>query len=349
METVKILDRLIKAQGVTGFERSGITQTVKELFGEFTEGFAGAKVWSDVNGNAFVQVGESGPTVMIMAHMDEVGMTVTKIEDNGMLRIASVAGVDPRVLPGSRVRVCGKQELMGVVGAVPPHLTASKDKAYKWDELTVDLGLGKERAGELVSIGDRVTFWPDDVLELKNGLVSSKSLDDRALVAAELYCLELLKKRRFDCKVVMVASVDEEHSGLGAITGTWSVKPDMAIVMDVTFGKSACSPDCFDMDKIALGLGPNIHPKMFGMLKDAADSARVAWDYEPVMGATGTDATDVQISGVGVPCGLVSPPLRYMHTNAETIRIETLLNCGRVCAEFITALGGDWRDKLCLD
>ena len=109
METVKILDRLIKAQGVTGFERSGITQTVKELFGEFTEGIAGAKVWSDVNGNAFVQVGESGPTVMIMAHMDEVGMTVTKIEDNGMLRIASVAGVDPRVLPGSRVRVCGKQ------------------------------------------------------------------------------------------------------------------------------------------------------------------------------------------------------------------------------------------------
>ena len=198
METVKILDRLIKAQGVTGFERSGITQTVKELFCEFTEGFAGAKVWSDVNGNAFAQVGESGPTVMIMAHMDEVGMMVTKIEDNGMLRIASVAGVDPRVLPGGRVRVCGKKELMGVVGAVPPHLTASKDKAYKWDEITVDLGLGRERVCELVSIGDRVTFWPDDVLELKNGLAASKSLDDRALVAAELYCLELLRQRRFD-------------------------------------------------------------------------------------------------------------------------------------------------------
>ncbi|MCR4621522.1 MAG: M20/M25/M40 family metallo-hydrolase [Clostridiales bacterium] len=349
MDTVKILDRLVQAKGVTGFERTGITQTVEELFREFTRDFAGAKVWTDVNGNAFASVGESGPTVMIMAHMDEVGMTVTKIEDNGMLRIDSVAGVDPRVLPGSRVRVCGKQELMGVVGAVPPHLTASKDKAYKWDELSVDLGLSKERAGELVSIGDRVTFWPERVLELKNGFVSSKTLDDRALVAAELYCLELLKKRRFDCRVVMVASVDEEHSGLGATTGAWSVKPDMAIVMDVTFGKSACCPDCFDMDKIALGVGPNIHPKMFQMLRDAADSARIGWEYEPVMGATGTDATDVQVSGAGVPCGLVSPPLKYMHTTAETIKTETLLSCGRVCAEFITALGGDWRDKLCLD
>ncbi len=349
METVKILQRLITARGVTGFERSGITETVAELFREFTEGFEDAKVWTDVNGNAFASVGSTGPTVLIMAHMDEVGMAVTKIEENGMLRVASVAGVDPKILPGSRVLVCGKRELLGVVGATPPHLTTSKEKAYKWDELTVDIGFSKARAAELVAVGDRVTFYPEDVLELKNGFVSSKSLDDRALVAAELCCLELLKKRRFDCRVVMCASVDEEHSGLGAKTGAYSVRPDMAIIMDVTFGKSACSSDGFDMDKIALAVGPNIHPRMFEMLKDAADSARIGWEYEPGMGPTGTDATDVQISRLGVPCGLVSPPLCYMHTSAETIKTETLQNCGRVCAEFITALGGDWRDKLCLD
>ncbi len=349
METVKILNRLIKAQGVTGFERSGITDTVAELFREFTKGFDGAEVWTDVNGNAYASVGDTGPTVLIMAHMDEIGMTVTKIEDNGMLRIDSVAGVDPRVLPGNRVRVCGRQELMGIVGAVPPHLTDSKKKAYKWNELTVDLGLKKERVQELVSVGDRITFYPEDVLELKNGFVSSKSLDDRALVAAELYCLELLKKRRFDCRVVMCASVDEEHSGLGAVTGAYSVNPDMAIIMDVTHGKSSCASDCFDMDKIALAVGSNIHPRMFGMLKDAADNIRVGWEYEPVMGPTGTDTTDVQVSRLGVPSGLVSPPLRYMHTTVETIKTETLLNCGRVCAEFITAIDGDWREKLCLD
>lgn len=349
METVKILNRLVKAKGVTGFEQAGITETVAQLFREFTEGFEDARVWTDRSGSAFASVGRSGPTLMIMAHLDEIGMAVTKIEDNGMLRIASVSGVDPRVLPGSRVLVCGRKDLTGVVGAVPPHLTGSRDKAYKWEELSVDLGLSKERAEALVAVGDRVTFYPEEVLELKNGFVSSKTLDDRALVAAELYCLELLKKRRFDCRVVMAASVNEEHSGLGAVTGAYSVKPDMAIVMDVTFGKSACSPDCFDMDKITLAVGSNIHPRMFDMLRDAADSARIVWEYEPIMGGSGTDATAVQISGLGVPCGLVSPPLRYMHTNVETIKTETLLNCGRICAEFITALGGDWREKLCLD
>ena len=141
METVKILDRLVKAAGVTGYEHAGITETAAELFREFTQGFDNAKVWTDINGNAYASVGDKGPTVLIMAHLDEVGMTGTRIEDNGMLRIDTVAGADPRILPGSRVRVCGRRELLGVVGAVPPHLTASKDKAYKWNELTVDIGL----------------------------------------------------------------------------------------------------------------------------------------------------------------------------------------------------------------
>ncbi|MBO4562221.1 MAG: M20/M25/M40 family metallo-hydrolase [Clostridia bacterium] len=349
MDEIKVLNRLAKAVGVTGFEQAGVTETVTELFRESTEGFDGAKVWNDHNGNAFAEVGQGGPKLLIMAHLDEIGMAVMKIEDNGMLRMASVAGVDPRVLPGSEVRVAGKKELRGIVGAIPPHLTASKKKAYKWDELTVDLGLPAERVRELVSVGDRITFCPDDVLELKNGFVSSKSLDDRALVFAELYCLELLKKRRFDCRVVMCASVNEEKTGLGARTASYSVDPDMAIVMDVTFGKAANTPDGYDMDKVMLAFGPNIHPGMFKMLKSAAEEAKIKWEHEPCMGATGTDATDVQISRLGVPCGLISPPLRYMHTNAETIDLETLKNCGRICAEFITALGPDWRDKLCLD
>lgn len=349
MELVKVLNRLITAPGVTGYEQSGVTNVCLELFREFTDGLPGAKVWSDVNGNAYAEVGDHGPRVLVMAHMDEIGMCVTKIEDNGMLRIKSVAGADPRVLPGSRVKVFGREALTGVVGAVPPHLTESKSKAYKWDDLTVDLGLPADKVRELVAAGDRISFWPDEVLELKNGCLSSKTMDDRALVAAELFCLELLKKRRFDCRVVMCASVDEEHSGLGAITASYSIKPDMGIVMDVTFGKAANTPDGYDMDKVLLAVGPNIHPGMFNMVKAAADSAKIDWGYEPVMGATGTDATDMQISALGIPCALISPPLRYMHTVAETIKDETLLNCGRICAEFITAIDGDWRDKLCLD
>lgn len=349
MDLVKVLNRLITARGVTGFEHEGVKDAVLGLFREFTGGFEGARVYSDVNGNCFAEVGDRGPVILVMAHMDEIGMCVTGIEDNGMLRLASVAGVDPRVLPGSKVKVCGREELTGVVGAIPPHLTASKDKAYKWDELRVDIGFPKEDAEKLVSVGDRITFWPDEVLELKNGFVSSKTLDDRALIAAELYCLELLKKRRFDCRVIMCASVDEEHSGLGARTASYSKKPDMGIVMDVSFGRSACCPDCADMGKVLLALGPNIHPGIYRQLKEAADAAKIAWEPEPCMGETGTDATDMQIAGMGIPCGLISPPLRYMHTVAETISSETLLNCGRLLADFITAIGDDWEEKLCLD
>lgn len=354
MDVVNVLDRLVKAQGVTGFEHSGVSGTVAELFREYSAGFNGAEIDIDVNGNVFCTVTgdiepEAAPKLLVMAHLDEIGMIVTKIEENGMLRMASVAGVDPRVLPGSRVRVCGKQELLGIVGATPPHLVASNDDSYKMEELTCDLGLPYEKVCGLVSVGDRITFAPDNVLELKNGFLSSKTFDDRALVAAELYCMELLKKRRFMGKIVFCASVNEEKTGLGAAAGTYNAKPDMGIVMDVTFGKCECHSDGFDMDKLTIGLGPNLHPVIFKRLKSAAEEAKIPFELEPCMGATGTDATDVQISRAGVPCGLISPPVRYMHTNVEVIQKETLLNCGRLLAEFICGVDKDWRCGLCWD
>lgn len=349
MDVIKTMDRLSNAQGVTGFEHAGITATVCELFRETAEGLENVRVRSDVSGSAFVTVGSGSPHVLVMAHLDEVAMIVMGIEKNGMLRVASAAGADPKVLPGSRVRVYGRRELTGIVGAIPPHLTASKSAAYKWEELSVDIGLPFEKASELVRVGDRVTFFPEGVLELKNGFISSKTLDDRALVLAELHCLELLKKRRFKGEITMCASVNEEKTGLGAVTATYAEKPDMAIVMDVTFGKSACSSDCFDMDKVMLSIGPNIHPKVLKQLEEAADEAKIPYELEAEMGPTGTDATDVQISRLGVPCGLISPPLRYMHTPVETISTDTLLNCGKLLAEFVTRIGDDWREKLCLD
>ncbi len=349
MDIIKVLTRLVTAPGVTGFEDDaghgdGASAVVADLFRQYTQ-----EVWQDVNGNVFAKVGSGEPTLLVMAHVDEIGMAVNGIEDNGMLRMVSVAGVDPRVLPGSEVRVYGKEALRGIVGAVPPHLLTSNEEAYKMEDLTIDLGLPVEKVRELVGIGDRITFLPDEPLELKNGFVSSKTMDDRALIAAELYCLELLKKRRYDCTVVMCASVNEEKTGLGAATGAYSVEPDMAVVMDVTHGKSACLPQGLPMDKVELTCGPNIHPKVFGMLKSAAAAASIPFEVNACMGRTGTDATDVQVSRGGVPTGLISPPLRYMHTNVETISIDTLKNCGKLLAEFITAIDADWRDSLCLD
>ena len=135
MDVIKTMDRLSNAQGVTGFEHAGITQEVCALFRETAEGLENVRVRSDVSGSAFVTVGSGSPHVLVMAHLDEVAMIVMGIEKNGMLRVASAAGADPKVLPGSRVRVYGRRELTGIVGAIPPHLTASKSAAYKWDHL----------------------------------------------------------------------------------------------------------------------------------------------------------------------------------------------------------------------
>ncbi len=349
MDIINVITELVTAAGVTGFEDDaghggGEAAAVAKLFREYTN-----DVWQDVNGNVYARVGTGAPTLLVMAHMDEIGMAVNGIEENGMLRIVSVAGVDPRVLPGSEVRVCGKRELRGIVGAVPPHLLTSNEDAYKMEDLTVDVGLPYDTVVSLVSVGDRVTFKPEKPLELKNGLLSSKSLDDRGLVAAEIVCLELLKKRRYNCTVVMCASVNEEKTGLGATTGAYSVEPDMAIVMDVTHGKSACLADALPLDKLEITCGPNIHPKMFSQLCDTAKSLGIGYEVDACMGRTGTDATDVQVSRGGIPTGLISPPLRYMHTNVETISIDTLNNCGRMLAEFITSIDDDWREKLCLD
>lgn len=354
MDVLNVLTRLVTAPGVTGFEHAGVTETAAELFREYG-GPLGAEVTTDINGNAFAVVTgelcpEAAPTVLVMAHLDEVGMAVTKIEDNGMLRLSSAAGVDPRVLPGSRIKVYGfGGEFAGVAGATPPHLVASNETAYKMDELTVDLGLPFEKVRAAVAVGDRATFFPLPPLELKNGFIASKTLDDRALVAAELYCMELLKNRRFMGRIVFCASSNEEKTGLGAATGSFAADPDIGIVMDVTFGKCACCQDGFDMEKFTLGVGPNLHPVIFKRLKEAADEAKLAYEIEACMGPTGTDAVDLQIARRGVPCGLISPPVRYMHTNVEVINKESLLNCGRVLAEFICRIDKDWRDGLCWD
>src|SRR5699024_10787019 len=153
MDMYKAISDLVTVNGVTGYE-TAVSGVVEEYFRRFTD-----YVWHDVSGNTFAGIGTGRPVVMVIAHLDEIGMMVTDIEDNGMLRIRSVAGVDPRVLPGSEVVVHGVETLKGIVGAVPPHLiTGGTDAAYQMDDLCCDVGLDLKRVKELVRVGDIVTF-----------------------------------------------------------------------------------------------------------------------------------------------------------------------------------------------
>ena len=348
MDMLDAISCLTAKPGVTGAEQE-IGQLVEQYFLTYTK-----DVWKDQYGNVYGRIGEkTKPEILIMAHMDEIGLMVTKIENNGMLRMINVGGVDPRVLPGSEVVVFGDKPLPGVIGAVPPHLLNKEqtDIAYRIEDLFCDIGYDGPEARKLVHVGDYITFAPKPPLQLKNGYLSCKTLDDRALIAVMLECMEYLNKRKLKCSVVFCASVQEERSGLGGIIGAYSVYPDMAIAIDVCHGSMpGVKPfETAPMNKVVLTKGSNIHEKLLKMLQDSAKAQNIPIELEIAMGPTGTDAWTMQVQRGGIPCAIVSPPLRYMHTSVETIRIDTLHACAKVISGMIGDIDENWEEALCLD
>lgn len=347
MDIFKAISELTTLPGVSGNE-TVVAEKVLEYFRTYTD-----DVWLGRLGNAYARIGDKkGPTLFISAHMDEVGMMVTDIEDNGMLRIRSVAGVDPRVLPGSEVLVFGKKPLKGVIGAIPPHLLGQERKeAYRMDELTCDIGYPLEKVKKLVSVGDYVTYAPLAPMKLKNDNIAGKTFDDRACVVMMLQTMDILKNRKLNCNVVFCASVQEERGSHGALTGSFEVNPDMAIAIDVCHAPTPGTEqfDTIPLEKAALCVGGNIHPKIYKRLTELAAENHIDTGIDVCMGQTGTDAWEIQITHGGHPTGLISLPLRYMHTNVELINLETLKNCSRLLAAFAEDIGADWEEKLCLD
>ncbi|MBQ9832465.1 MAG: M20/M25/M40 family metallo-hydrolase [Clostridia bacterium] len=350
MNYVEVIGSLTAAQGVTGNEND-VSKCVMTYFKNYTD-----EVWRDKAGNVFGKMGEGKPVILVCAHMDEVGMMVTDIEDNGMLRIASVAGVDPRVLPGSDVIIHAKTgKIKAVVGAIPPHLLNSDlalknaKKAYKMNELVCDTGLCADKVKANVQIGDFVSFAPAKPMELLNNRIAGKTLDDRALVAAEIRVMEILSKRCLGCTVIFCATVQEEKGSLGAALAAWGTAPDVGLAVDVCHATTPGLGEfrSYPIEAITISTGCNIHPRIFEMLRDKADEEHINYEISATMLNTGTDAWDMQIQRAGIRCGLISVPLRYMHTSVECISLDALENCARLMAEFIADFDEDWEEKLC--
>ena len=209
MDVFEALSALTTTPGVTGNEVA-VSEVVKGYYKAYTD-----DIFIDPMGNTYAHIGDHGPVLLVQAHMDEVGMMVTDIEEDGLLRIRSVAGVDPRVLPGSEVLVHGKRVLNAVVGAIPPHLQQSGDntKPYSIDDMVCDTGLDAAEVNELVRVGDNVTFALLPPMKLKNNIVAGKTFDDRACITVMLEAMDILKKSKLDCQVIFCATVQEECGG----------------------------------------------------------------------------------------------------------------------------------------
>ncbi len=291
----------------------------------------------------------SGPRVMLCAHLDEIALMVTHIEDDGSLCVGNVGGVDPRILPACRVWVHGKEKLFGTIGAMPPHLLSAADrsKSVKIKQVHVDVGLPADQVRELVHVGDLVTFNAPQ-LELLNGQLSGKTLDDRACVAILLRTAERLQKMACDADVWFVCSSQEEVGGRGAETSAFAIAPDLAVVLDVDFARQpGCdSGETQPLDAMIVTHGPFVQPKLNKRLMDCAKAHHVQLNANVAGRSTGTDADDIGLSRAGVPTVLLSLPQKYMHTTVETISLDTLEEGARLLAHFVSELDASWEEDL---
>ncbi|HET6487605.1 MAG TPA: M20/M25/M40 family metallo-hydrolase [Spirochaetia bacterium] len=347
METTSLLRELAEARGPSGYEAE-IRDRVRRSFGERAD-----EVRVDAVGNLIAlrrgEGPEPRPSIMLAGHMDEIALMVSQIE-KGFLRVAQIGGFDPRVLLGQEVVVHGTRELDGLVVSVPPHFTdaAEREKPVPLEKLFVDVGLPPSEVETLVRVGDLVTLR-GRFLTLAGGYAACKSLDDRVAVAAVTLCLEELSRRRRTWDVYAVATTQEEVGLKGAVTSGYGIRPTVAIAIDATFGiQPGLSPaETQKMDAgPSIALGPNIHPAVYDRLVAAAKAIELPYQVEALPGSTGTDAWALQVSRSGLPCGLVSIPVRSMHTPVETVCLRDIERTARLLAELISRLDDAFAGQL---
>ena len=332
---------LSNLHGISGFE-SDVANKICELFKPYVD-----EVTIDSLGSVIAHKKSQNPNakkIMLDAHMDEIGLMVTKVDEKGFLRFTNVGGIDERILPASEVIVHGKETLLGVIGIKPPHLQTDEEnkKTLKIDELAIDVGLDFERASELVEPGTPVSF-SQKATRLMNGQITGKSFDDRASVVSLLYAAQKLSDKQLDTDVYFVISTFEETNLAGAKCAAYRAMPDAALVIDVTHAKTPDYSDCaFETDgSLSYSLGPNVCAPLASLIKSVAQKNGIDVREEVDGGSTGTNAWSVQISRTGVATAVLSLPLKYMHTPTEVLQIEAVKNAGELAYEFVCSLNND--------
>jgi endoglucanase len=335
-----LLNCLLNKSGISGYEEK-FSDYVNKILKDYC-------VWTEIDNSSNVigMVNQFDPkkkTILLEAHLDRIGLMVTQILDNGFVRFRMVGGVDERILPASQVIIFGKEECFGVIGAVPPHLkgiSEKEEKNPKISDMVIDTGLSKEDAEEKFSVGDPILLCSTPT-KLLNNTLSSAALDNRAGMVAVFECLKQISDKELPVNVMVAFTVGEELALKGARTLNAKYKPDLAIVVDVTHGTTHDSKksDTFSLGSGAIICkGPNLHYDITNNIISVAKSKNIPYEIEVCPGNTGTNAWAIQLLGKGIPCALISIPLRYMHTSVETVKLNDIENVGKLLSNVI--LGG---------
>ncbi len=341
-----VLRKLLTAPGPSGYEQAAaaVFRDAAAAFAEVTYDSVGSTV-ARVKGTA------GGPLLAVIGHIDEIGLIVHHIDDDGFLWFTGVGGWDPVILVGQRVEIATRDGVVpGVVGKKPIHLLKDEERkqAPELRAMHIDIGAKDgEEARALVRIGD-VGVIASEPLELPNGRVVSRSMDNRlgCFVAFEVARL-VAEAGGAPGDVAGVAVAQEEITFAGARTTAYSLQPDLAIVVDVNHATDAPGIDEKELGKHEFGSGPviargsTLDPKIFELLYAAGEESGVPFTVEASARYTGTDADAVHISRGGVPTGVVSIPLRYMHSPVEMVQLDDVENAAKLIAAFAQKLSAD--------
>lgn len=342
MQTIKQqLRQLCETTSVSGQENKA-SQIAMEFLKDYSD-----DVKIDKFGNVIAMKkskNKNAKILMLDAHIDEIGMIITAIDDKGFLKVASCGGIDRRLLSAQEVTVHGtNKSLLGVIGSKPPHLEKDDEKKQvpAVEDIFIDIGLSKEQAEEFICLGDRVTI-NSTYNELLNDRISVKSLDDKAGVVTILEALRLLKGKELNVNLAVLFSVQEETGTTGAKIGAYNINPDMAIAVDVSF---ALTPDakpneCGKMgDGVMIGVSALLDKKLSDKLISIAKEKEIKYQIEVLTGrSTGTNADPIITTRGGVTTGILSIPQKYMHTPIEVVDLKDIKSTASLIAEYALSI-----------
>jgi endoglucanase len=343
MAVSPILEQLLTAPGPSGQEDRA-AKVWRDAAREFGE------VSSDILGSSWVRVPgtDDGPRLAIVGHIDEIALVVTHVGDDGMLAVRQLGGFDPRTVVSQRVELLTRDGVVpGVVAARKSKTRRGDDpKSYEFSDLFVDIGAqdGEEARG-VVRPGDAAVI-AGRPLELRNARLASRSLDNRlgSYVALEV-ARRVAAEGGTPGEVAGLAVVQEEVGDFaGSRTAAYALEPAVAIAVDVTHATDVRGADPEDEGEHKLGggpaimRGPSMHPAIFELLYETAAAEGIAVSVEVSRGHTNTDADAMYLSRMGVATGLVSIPLRYMHTPVEVVHLEDVENVVRLLVAFARRL-----------
>jgi endoglucanase len=342
--SLQFLERLINTPSPSGHEARG-----QRVWLDYVAPFAD-ETFSDAYGNTVAVLNKGGsPRLMLAAHADEISMVVNFISEEGYVYVRKMGGVDPAITKAQRVVIQSRGgPVKGVVGNVAPHLMKAdpERKAPKIEDLFVDIGArNRKEAEKLIRVGDPITLT-DQFELLRNGLAVARAFDNRVGTFAVAEALRQLseEKGKLQAEVMAVSNIMEEVGLLGARQIAYTLKPDVALVVDVTHATDYPTVSQQQHGDVKIGRGPTLthggcnHPEVVARLEAVAKGRKIKLQHEAMSGSSGTDTDVIFWTRGGIPSALISLPDRYMHSPVEVVSLDDLEQIPPLLAGFARSL-----------